>query len=80
MRLQDVYFLDDLKNLPIQIDKLERELKEYEIILNKKDLYQNDRKTFDKVANQITNIKNNISKAEDKWLSLQILKDQINKP
>ena len=77
LSFKDTY---DLENLPVQIEKLERELKEYEIILNKKDLYQNDRKTFDKVANQITNIKNNISKAEDKWLSLQILKDEINKP
>ena len=59
---------------------LEKELKEYETILNKKDLYQNDRKTFDKAVIQITNIKNNISRAEDKWLSLQILNDEINKP
>ena len=77
LSFKDTY---DLKNLPVQIEKLERELKEYETILNKKDLYQNDRKTFDKAAIQITNIKNNISKAEDKWLSLQILNDEINKP
>ena len=77
LSFKDTY---DLKNLPVQVEKLERELKEYETILNKKDLYQNDRKTFDKAAIQITNIKNNISKAEDKWLSLQILNDEINKP
>ena len=77
LSFKDTY---DLKNLPVQIEKLERELKEYETILNKKDLYQNDRKTFDKAAIKITNIKNNISKAEDKWLSLQILNDEINKP
>ena len=55
LSFKDTY---DLKNLPVQIEKLERELKEYEIILNKKDLYQKDRKTFDNTAIKITNIKN----------------------
>ena len=65
--------------LPLKIEKLEKELKDYENILNIKNLYENDRKTFDKAANEITNIKKNISKAENKWLELQILKDEMNK-
>ena len=69
----------DLKMLPLKIEKLEKQLKEYEIILNDKELFKKDRKTFDKVAIEITNIKKNISESENKWLDLQILNDEINK-
>ena len=65
--------------LPLKIEKLEKQLKEYEIILNDKELFKKDRKTFDKVAIEITNIKKNISESENKWLDLQILNDEINK-
>ncbi len=68
----------DLKILPLKIEKLEKELKEYEIILNDKDLFRNDRKAFEKAAIGITNIKKIISESENKWLELQILKDEIN--
>ena len=76
LSFKDAY---DLERLPLQIEKLERELKECENILNNKDLYKNDRKTFDKVVADITNIKIKISEAENKWLKLQILNDEINK-
>ena len=75
LSFKDVY---DLKNLPKQIEKFEQSLKEHEAIISRKNLFKNDRKTFDNVANEITNIKSNISKAEDKWLELQILNDEIN--
>ena len=76
LSFKDAY---DLERLPLQIEKLERELEEYENILNNRDLYKNDRKTFDKVVADITNIKIKISEAENKWLKLQILNDEINK-
>ena len=76
MSYKNVY---DLEILPLKIEKLEKELKEYENILNIKNLYEKDRKTFDKVAKEITNIKKNISNAEDKWLELQILNEELNK-
>ena len=69
----------DLEMLPLKIEKLEKQLKEYEIILNDKELFKKDRKTFDKIAIEITNIKKNISESENKWLDLQILNDEINK-
>ena len=75
MSYKDAY---DLKNLPLKIEKLEKELKEYEIILNDKDLFRNDRKAFDKAAIEITNIRKIISESENKWLELQILRDEIN--
>ena len=76
MSYKNVY---DLEILPLKIEKLEKELNEYENILNIKNLYEKDRKTFDKVAKEITNIKKNISNAEDKWLELQILNEELNK-
>ncbi len=69
----------DLNNLPLKIEQLEKKLIKYETILNKKDLYENDRETFNKVIIEITNIKKVISELENKWLELQILNDEINK-
>ena len=75
MSFKDSY---DLEILPLKIEKLEKELKEYENILNDKDLFKNDRKTFDKVSIKITNIKKVIYESENKWLELQNLHDEIN--
>ena len=75
MSFKDTY---DLEMLPLKIEKLEKELKECEAILNEKDLFKNDRKKFEKVAIEITNIKKIISESENKWLELQILNDEIN--
>ena len=75
MSFKDSYYLE---MLPLKIEKLEKELKEYETILNDRDLFKNDRKTFDKATTEITNIKKIINESENKWLELQILKDEIN--
>ena len=77
MSFKDSYYL---KKLPLKIEKLEKELKEYETILNDRDLFKNDRKTFDKATTEITNIKKIINESENKWLELQILNDEINNP
>ena len=77
MSFKDSYYLE---MLPLKIEKLEKELKEYETILNDRDLFKNDRKTFDKATTEITNIKKIINESENKWLELQILNDEINNP
>ena len=77
MSFKDSYYLE---MLPLKIEKLEKELKEYENILNDRDLFKNDRKTFDKATTEITNIKKIINETENKWLELQILNDEINSP
>ena len=74
MSFKDTY---DLEMLPLKIQKLEKELKEYETLLNDKDLFKNNRKTFDKAIIEVTNIKKIISELENKWLKLQILNDEI---
>ncbi len=77
MSYKDTY---NLEMLPLKIEKLEKELKEHETILNDTDLFKNNRKAFDKAAIEITNLKKMISETENKWLELQILNDDINKP
>ena len=47
--------------------------------MSKKDLYKEDKEIFDKTISEITNIKKEISLAEDELLDLQILQDEINK-
>ena len=77
MSFKDSYYLE---MLPLKIEKLEKELKEYETILNDKDLFKNDRETFDKATTEITNIKKIISESENKLLELQILNEEMNNP
>ena len=62
-----------MKNLPKQIEKLEKNLIEHETILSRKDLFKYDKKTFDNTVKEITNIKSNISKAENRRLELKNL-------
>ena len=69
----------NLKALPDKIEKLEIKLKKLETILDNNELYYNDKITFDKTLVEITNIKKEISLAEDELLDLQILQDEINK-
>ena len=45
---------------------------------NKNDLYHNDKNTFDKAVVEITDVKKNLSIAEDELLELQILNDEVN--
>ena len=77
MSYKDTY---NLEMLPLKIEKLEKELKEHETILNDTDLFKNNRKAFDKAVIEITNLKKMISETENKWLELQILNDDIKNP
>ena len=76
LTFKDTY---ELKILPQQIENLEKELKQLEILLSKDNLYNDDKKTFDETINLITKTKSKLSLAEEKWLQIQILNDEINK-
>jgi hypothetical protein len=67
-----------LKALPVTIKKLEAQLLKSESLLSKKDLYKEHREIFDKTISEISNIKEELSLAEDEWLKLQILYEEIN--
>ena len=64
--------------MPITIKKLEAQLLKSESLLSKKDLYKEDKEIFDKTISEISNIKEELSLAEDEWLKLQILYEEIN--
>ena len=64
--------------MPDKIQILEIKLKQLENLLNKNDLYHNDKTTFDKTVIEITDVKKMLSIAEDELLELQILNDEIN--
>ena len=64
--------------MPDIIKNFEKKLQELEYLLNTKDLYKIDKITFDKTIIQITDIKNRLLIAEDEFLELQILSDEIN--
>ena len=46
--------------------------------MSKKDLYKEHKEIFDKTIGEISNIKEELSLAEDEWLKLQILYEEIN--
>ena len=68
----------ELKILPQKIEQMEKKLKELEILLTKENLYNDDKKTFDDTINQIGAIKTKLSIAEERWLQIEILNDEIN--
>ena len=75
LSFKDTY---NLKALPVKIKKLESQLLKSESLLSKKDLYKEHREIFDKTISEISNIKEELSLAEDEWLKLQILYEEIN--
>ena len=76
LTFKDTY---ELKILPQKIEEMEKELEKLESLLSKENLYKDDKKTFDDTINQIGEIKKNLSFAEERWLEIQILNDEINK-
>ena len=66
------------KLLPKKIEKLELQLAKSENILNNNNLYDEDRNKFDLIINQISLLKEQLSEAEDDWLNLQLLQDEVN--
>ena len=58
---------------------MEKELEKLESLLSKENLYNDDKKIFYDTINQISEIKKNLSFAEERWLEIQILNDEINK-
>ena len=68
----------DLKALPMKIKKLETLLKKLGQLLTNNNLYEENKKLFDKTIIEISSVKEELSLAEDEWLKLQILFDDIN--
>ncbi|MDB9915744.1 ABC-F family ATP-binding cassette domain-containing protein [Alphaproteobacteria bacterium] len=67
----------DLKVLPDKIKLLEIELYKLETLLDNQELYKENNKVFNETIIEVSKKKNELSAAEDKWLELQILVENI---
>jgi ATP-binding cassette subfamily F protein uup len=66
-----------LETLPKTIAKLQGEIAKHQNLLDDPDLYQNDRKAFDQASSAIATAQQELSAAEDRWLELEVLREEI---
>jgi ATP-binding cassette subfamily F protein uup len=66
-----------LDNLPKQIAKLEEEIRALQKKLDDPNLYTRDRKAFDEATDAITKAHAALAAAEEKWLELEMLREEI---
>ncbi len=68
-----------LETLPAQIAKLESEIGSLQGKLDDPNLYARDRKTFDETAGKIAAAQAALAEVEEKWLALEMLREEIEK-
>ena len=66
-----------LETLPKTIAKLQAEIAKQQRHLDDPDLYQKDRKKFDHASDALTKAQKELQEAEDKWLELEVLREEI---
>jgi ABC transport system ATP-binding/permease protein len=66
-----------LETLPKTIAKLQAEIAKQQRHLDDPDLYKKDRKKFDKASDALTTAQKELQQAEDKWLELEMLREEI---
>jgi ATP-binding cassette subfamily F protein uup len=66
-----------LETLPKTIDKLHAEIAKQQKLLDDPDLYTKDRKTFDAASAAIAKAQQELAAAEDRWLELEVLREEI---
>jgi ABC transport system ATP-binding/permease protein len=66
-----------LETLPKTIAKLQAEIAKQQRILDDPDLYAKDRKKFDAASAAIAKAQHELSAAEDRWLELEVLREEI---
>ncbi|MGX1108277.1 MULTISPECIES: ABC-F family ATP-binding cassette domain-containing protein [Bradyrhizobium] len=66
-----------LETLPKTIDKLHNEIAKQQKLLDDPDLYTKDRKTFDAASAAIAKAQEELAAAEDRWLELEVLREEI---
>ena len=67
-----------LEALPAEIEKLQSEVKMYHSILADNDLFASDPVKFQATANALNAAEAKLAEAEDRWLNLEIWRDEIN--
>src|SRR5712691_11080045 len=66
-----------LETLPKTIAKLQAEIAKQQRHLDDPNLYQKDRKKFDSASDALTKAQKDLQEAEDKWLELEVLREEI---
>jgi len=66
-----------LETLPKTIAKLQAEIAKQQRLLDDPDLYRKDRKTFDAASSAIAKAQEELAAAEDRWLELEVLREEI---
>jgi ATP-binding cassette subfamily F protein uup len=66
-----------LETLPKTIAKLQAEIAKQQKLLNDPDLYVKDRKKFDDASAAIAKSQQELAAAEDRWLELEVLREEI---
>ena len=66
-----------LETLPKTIARLQAEIAKQQRLLDDPDLYNRDRKTFDEASHTIARAQAELASAEDRWLALEMLREEI---
>jgi ATP-binding cassette subfamily F protein uup len=66
-----------LETLPKTIAKLQAEIAKQQRVLDDPNLYGRDRKKFDQASDALTKAQKELAEAEDKWLELEVLREEI---
>jgi ATP-binding cassette subfamily F protein uup len=66
-----------LETLPKTIAKLQAEISKQQRHLDDPNLYKKDRKKFDAASDALTKAQKELQEAEDKWLELEVLREEI---
>jgi len=66
-----------LETLPGRIATLEAEIGRLQATLSDTTLYARDRATFDRVSSAVTAMQSELAAAEERWLELELLRDEI---
>jgi ATP-binding cassette subfamily F protein uup len=66
-----------LETLPKTIAKLQAEIAKQQRHLDDPNLFQKDRKKFDSASDALTKAQKQLQQAEDKWLELEVLREEI---
>ena len=66
-----------LETLPKTIEKLHAEIAGQQKLLDDPDLYRKDRNKFDQASTAIAKAQQELAAAEDRWLELEVLREEI---
>ena len=66
-----------LETLPKTIEQLHAEITKQQKLLDDPDLYARDRKKFDEASAAIAKAQHELAAAEDRWLELEVLREEI---